>query len=162
MRRYSSMLRFCRSSEIPALLRRRPELVPAAVEELLRLEDPFLAIGRSVRDDTELGDHRITGEKVLISWASANRDEGRVPRPRRLPPRPGAQPPHRVRRRPPPVRGARTWPDSTCASRARDRRARRPHVAGTEDTLPFHTAFNWSPLALPLGFTPGQPAGQMR
>ncbi|HET6949705.1 MAG TPA: cytochrome P450 [Acidimicrobiales bacterium] len=155
------MLRFVREPEIPALLRDRPELVPAAVEELLRLEDPFLAIGRTVRHDTEIDGHPIrAGEKVLISWASANRDEDEFPD-----------------------------PDAFDLDRARNRHiafGAGPHrCAGSnlarlnlrvavhelvqrldgiellapEDSLPFHTAFNRSPLALPIAFSPGPRTG---
>lgn len=70
------MVRLCQHPEIPALLRRQPELLPEAVEELLRLDAPFVFIARTATRDTELGGRRIKkGERVLISWASANRDE---------------------------------------------------------------------------------------
>jgi cytochrome P450 len=70
------MLRFTREPELPELLRRQPEAIPAAVEELLRLEGPFIAIARTAMADTEVGGQRIReGDKVLIYWASANRDE---------------------------------------------------------------------------------------
>jgi cytochrome P450 len=71
------MIRFCREPEIPALLRAQPELIPDAVEELLRLDGPFVFIGRTAMCDTEVGGQTIKeGEKILISWISANRDEG--------------------------------------------------------------------------------------
>jgi cytochrome P450 len=70
------MIRFCHEPEIPELLRRRPERIPDAVEELLRLEPPFIAIARTAMADTEIGGRHIReGDKVLIYWASANRDE---------------------------------------------------------------------------------------
>jgi cytochrome P450 len=70
------MIRFCHEPEIPELLRRRPDRIPDAVEELLRLEPPFIAIARTAMADTELGGRQIRkGDKVLIYWASANRDE---------------------------------------------------------------------------------------
>jgi cytochrome P450 len=70
-----SVLRFCAQPEIPAQLREQPELVPAAVEELLRLDTSFPGIGRTVRHDTELaGQPMAAGDKVYVSWASANRD----------------------------------------------------------------------------------------
>jgi cytochrome P450 len=70
------VIRFAHEPEIPALLRREPEAIPSAVEELLRLEPPFIAIARTAMADTEIGGHQIKeGEKVLIYWASANRDE---------------------------------------------------------------------------------------
>jgi cytochrome P450 len=69
------MIRFTREPEIPELLRCRPDLLPGAIEELLRLEPPFIAIGRTAMCDTEVGGQRIEqGEKVVIYWASANRD----------------------------------------------------------------------------------------
>jgi cytochrome P450 len=68
--------RFSREPQIPQLLRERPELIPAAVEELLRLDPPFVSIGRTVTQDVTIGDKELhEGEMVLISWASANRDE---------------------------------------------------------------------------------------
>jgi cytochrome P450 len=71
------MVRFCREPEIPALLRARPELIPDAVEELLRLDGPFVFIGRTAMADAEVGGQKIAaGDRVLISWVGANRDEG--------------------------------------------------------------------------------------
>lgn len=76
------VLRFCRELAIPERLRAEPELLPAAVEELLRLHPPFVAVARTVTEDTELGGCSIrAGQRVLISWASANRDEGEFDRP---------------------------------------------------------------------------------
>lgn len=69
------VIRFAREPAIPALLRERPELIPDAVEELLRLEPPFIAIARTATCDTEVGGREIReGDKVLIYWAAANRD----------------------------------------------------------------------------------------
>lgn len=61
-----------------ALLRQRPDLVPSAVEELLRLIN--LAAGTSLAwvatEDVELGGVRIrAGDAVMASAAAANRDE---------------------------------------------------------------------------------------
>ena len=50
--------------------------MPEAAEELLRLDSPFVFIARTATRDTELGGRRIAkGDKVLVSWASANRDD---------------------------------------------------------------------------------------
>ncbi|HZM31531.1 MAG TPA: cytochrome P450 [Acidimicrobiales bacterium] len=77
-----AMQRFCEHPEIPDLLRARPELIPDAVEELLRLDGSFIAIGRTARHDTTLGDREVkAGERVIIYWASANRDEAEFPEP---------------------------------------------------------------------------------
>lgn len=74
------MLRFCRQPEIPAMLREQPDLLPQAMEELLRLDGPFVQITRTAMHDTEIDGHRIKqGEKVIIYWASANRDEDEFP-----------------------------------------------------------------------------------
>jgi cytochrome P450 len=67
--------RFCAEPEIPAMLRERPELIPGAIQELLRLEASFVSVGRTAVRDAELGGRPVrTGDKVLIHWASANRD----------------------------------------------------------------------------------------
>jgi cytochrome P450 len=72
----AAMMRFCEHPEIPALLRERPELIPHAVEELLRLDGSFICIGRTARHDTEIDGHQVkAGERVIMYWASANRDE---------------------------------------------------------------------------------------
>lgn len=74
--------RFCKQPEIPALLRERPELIPKAVEELLRLDTPFLAVARTAMCDADVSGQQIkAGDKVLMYWASAGRDEHEFPRP---------------------------------------------------------------------------------
>ena len=71
------MTRFCRQPEIPAYLRAHPERLNDAVEELVRLDSSFIFIGRTAMRDVEVAGQTIKeGEPVLISWASANRDEG--------------------------------------------------------------------------------------
>jgi cytochrome P450 len=76
----SMMIRFCRDPSIPDLLRSQPVSIPAAVEELLRLDGPFIAITRTATCDAEIGGQAIKkGEKVIIYWASANRDESEFP-----------------------------------------------------------------------------------
>ncbi len=70
------MLRFCATPALADRLRRHRELIPAAVEELLRLDPPFICVARTATRDTELGGRRIAaGQRVLVYWASANRDE---------------------------------------------------------------------------------------
>jgi cytochrome P450 len=52
------------------------------VEELLRLDGPFVAIARTATRDTEIGGHPVKeGEKVIIYWASADRDGAEFPDP---------------------------------------------------------------------------------
>ncbi|WP_027946836.1 cytochrome P450 [Amycolatopsis taiwanensis] len=68
--------------DLRARLSAHPELVPAAVDELLRYEAPVQGFARFVRADTEIGGERIRrGEKVLLAWASANRDPEAFPDP---------------------------------------------------------------------------------
>ncbi|CAO5154349.1 Cytochrome P450 [Frankia sp. AiPs1] len=70
-----AMQRFCAHPEIPAALRKRPELIPNAVEELLRMDGSFICIGRTARHDAEVAGHQIkAGEQVMVYWAGANRD----------------------------------------------------------------------------------------
>src|SRR5262249_32730258 len=73
---------FCNEPDVFESLRARPERIADAVEELLRLDGPFIAIARTAMRDTEIGGQPIAaGEKVLIYWASANRDQREVPCP---------------------------------------------------------------------------------
>ena len=53
-----------------------PELLPAAVEEFLRIESPVQGLARTVTEDVEMhGEVMRAGDKVLLLWGSANRDE---------------------------------------------------------------------------------------
>ncbi|MGK5547160.1 cytochrome P450 [Streptomyces sp. URMC 127] len=68
-----------------ALLRSRPELVPPAVEEMLRYWSPVVHFRRTAARDTELGGQLIRrGEKVAVFHPSANRDERVFPDPDRF------------------------------------------------------------------------------
>ncbi len=58
-----------------ALLRSRPELMPSAVEEMLRWVSPIKNMARTVVADTEFrGQQLRAGEKVILLYSSANRD----------------------------------------------------------------------------------------
>jgi cytochrome P450 len=77
-----AMVRLCRDRELQRALRDNPRLIPAAVEESLRLDPSFVSVGRTAVKDAELAGHAISrGDKVLIHWASANRDGGEFPGP---------------------------------------------------------------------------------
>jgi cytochrome P450 len=66
-------------------LRADPALVPAFVEEVLRLEPPFRHHMRWTPKATTLGGVAIpAGATVLLLWAAANRDPGRFDRPDEL------------------------------------------------------------------------------
>jgi cytochrome P450 len=70
------MARLCREPEIAERLRRQPEVLPAAVEELLRLDSSLVLMARTATRDAEVGGRTVkNGDKVVISWVSANRDE---------------------------------------------------------------------------------------
>jgi cytochrome P450 len=57
-------------------LRADPGLMPAAVEEMLRWWTPVMTFRRTAAADCELGGQRVhAGDKVVVSFASANRDE---------------------------------------------------------------------------------------
>lgn len=56
-------------------LRAQPDLIPAFLEEVLRVESPFRHHLRSVPRDTRLGGVAIpAGATVLLFWAAGNRD----------------------------------------------------------------------------------------
>lgn len=56
-------------------LRSHPELMPGAVEEMLRCFTPQPGLARVATRDTEVGGQPIReGERVFMCWASANRD----------------------------------------------------------------------------------------
>jgi cytochrome P450 len=155
-----AMLRFCDQPEIPALLQSQPDLVPAAVEELLRLDGPFIAIARTATRDVEIGGQRIApGDKVIIYWAAADRDAAEFRHPdtfaldrrhnRHLAFGAG---PHRcagsnlARMN---MRIALT----EIVARLRDLKLR----DGTH--IHYHTTFTRAPLAVPITFTPGRQIG---
>jgi cytochrome P450 len=57
-------------------LRADPGLMPAAAEEMLRWWTPVMTFRRTATADCELGGQPIrAGDKVVVSFASANRDE---------------------------------------------------------------------------------------
>ena len=68
-----------------ALLREQPELIPSAVEELLRYDAPVQLDARIARRDLELGGVAVKeGTLVTLAIGSANRDPERFNEPDRL------------------------------------------------------------------------------
>jgi len=58
------------------LLKDEPELMPNAINEVVRYEPPLRAFARCVGQRTEIGGVTMTpGDRVLVMYASANRDE---------------------------------------------------------------------------------------
>jgi len=67
---------------LQAHLRENTELVPAFIEEALRLESPFRFLLRSVPRTTSLGGVKVPeGSTVLLFWGAANRDSEVFERP---------------------------------------------------------------------------------
>ena len=151
------MIRFAHQPEIPALLRERPEIIPAAVEELLRLEPAFVAIARTATCDTEIGGHAIKqGEKVLISWASANRDEAEFPSAETFDPNRSTNRhlafgagPHRC------AGSNLARLNLRVALEELVRRLDDVQLQEGAEPIPFHSALNRAPLTVPITFTPG-------
>ena len=57
-------------------LRDQPELISNFVEEILRLESPFMGHFRQTKKDLEIAGTTIpSGSRIMLMWASANRDE---------------------------------------------------------------------------------------
>lgn len=66
-------------------LKSDPDLVPAAVQEVVRIEAPLRAFTRIAISDTEIaGTHIPAGARLLVMYASANRDERVFPDPDRF------------------------------------------------------------------------------
>jgi cholest-4-en-3-one 26-monooxygenase len=62
-----------------------PTLLPSAIEEMLRWVSPVIHFRRTARADTELGGQPIrAGDKVVMWYSSANRDESHFPEPDRF------------------------------------------------------------------------------
>ena len=63
----------------PALqeqLRKEPELLPTAIDEILRIHAPLIANRRMTTRSVEVGGQPLrAGEQISLLWASANRDE---------------------------------------------------------------------------------------
>jgi cytochrome P450 len=71
----NGMLALLRHPEQMQLLRQQPDLMPAAIEELLRYDNPVQTDIRTVIEDVELdGKHLRKGQGVLLLIGSANRD----------------------------------------------------------------------------------------
>ncbi|HXW77766.1 MAG TPA: cytochrome P450, partial [Candidatus Eremiobacteraceae bacterium] len=81
----NGLLTLLRNPEQLARLRAEPEIMPAAVEELLRYESPSQHTGRLAPSDVVLGGKQIRKRQAVIAvMAAANRDPERFPDPDRL------------------------------------------------------------------------------
>jgi cytochrome P450 family 109 len=74
----NSIRYFTEDSEMQDRLRDNLDLVPGAVEEVLRYYPPIVAIGRVATQDVEVSGQLITKGSQVVSWVgSANRDEAK-------------------------------------------------------------------------------------
>jgi len=74
------MLELIAHPEQRARLRADPSLLPAAIEEMLRWTTPVVHFRRTATRDTELHGQKIAaGDKVVVFYGSANRDETAFP-----------------------------------------------------------------------------------
>ena len=68
-------------------LRAEPQLLPSAIEEMLRRHPPVLTFRRTATRELVLGGRHIAaGDKVVVYHVSANHDERRFPEPYRFDP----------------------------------------------------------------------------
>ncbi|MGW1077316.1 cytochrome P450 family protein [Streptomyces sp. NPDC002537] len=79
----TALVSLFRHPEAMERLRAEPALLPAAVEELLRLDSAFeLTTWRFLAEDAELHGMRVpAGDSVIVSLCAANRDPERFPDP---------------------------------------------------------------------------------
>ena len=69
-------LRLLENPDQLQVLKDDPALLPTAIEELLRITTPVIQFTRTPVTDVELGGRHISaGERVMMVYASANRDE---------------------------------------------------------------------------------------
>jgi cytochrome P450 len=62
--------------EVQRELRGDPTDLTPAIDEMLRIDDPFLANRRLTTRAVRVGDHELpAGTRVYLNWTSANRDE---------------------------------------------------------------------------------------
>ncbi|HXK01440.1 MAG TPA: cytochrome P450 [Verrucomicrobiae bacterium] len=81
----NAWLALLRNPEQMQMLRDSPELMPAAIEELLRFAGPARAQLRRATEDLEFCGAQIkSGDRVALMLASANRDPDQFPDPDRL------------------------------------------------------------------------------
>jgi cytochrome P450 len=148
--------RFCAQPEIPALLRATPERIPDAVEELLRIDSPFISIARTAVRDGKIGDQTISnGDKVVLYWASANRDTAEFATPDDF--RLGREHNRHFAFGVGPHRCAGSNLARLNLRIGLEESLRRLHDIRLQDgaDIHFHSTTTRSPLTLPITFTPG-------
>ncbi len=62
--------------ELQQRIRQEPALIPAAIDEILRVDGPLVANRRTAAKSVEIGDRAIQeGDKLTLMWIAADRDE---------------------------------------------------------------------------------------
>jgi pimeloyl-[acyl-carrier protein] synthase len=78
----NGVLALLRAPDQLELLRRRPELVAGAVDELLRFDSPVQMTQRVAIEDVEVGGDRVrAGDEIALVLGAANRDPSVFPEP---------------------------------------------------------------------------------
>lgn len=78
----NALLTFAQQPELWRRLRLHPELVPQAIEEVLRFRSPVQSMFRHTKQAVAIGDQTLPAEAPVIAWiGSANRDEHQFPHP---------------------------------------------------------------------------------
>jgi cytochrome P450 family 109 len=81
----NAMLCFDENPVAVDLLQKRPELLPQAIEEILRYRAPAVMVGRYTTRDIELSGQQIQSGQLIIGWtASANFDPAQFAQPQRF------------------------------------------------------------------------------
>jgi cytochrome P450 len=81
----NAVLHLARDPELQQRLREDPGLLPGAVEELLRVDDPLVANRRTTTREVRVGERTIpAGEPVTLMWTAANRDPEAFDRPEQV------------------------------------------------------------------------------
>jgi cytochrome P450 len=81
----NSVVTFQENRDAVAEVRADPQLLPAAIEEVLRVRTPFPRLARITTAETEVAGVRIPAGQVVLPWlTAANRDERVFPEPHRF------------------------------------------------------------------------------
>ncbi|MCA9771722.1 MAG: cytochrome P450, partial [Myxococcales bacterium] len=81
----SALWILARDPALQSELRGDPAKIPVFLEEVLRLESPFQGHFRVAREDAELGGAKLrAGDRLMVLWASGNRDERQFEDPDRV------------------------------------------------------------------------------
>jgi cytochrome P450 len=63
-------------ADVQRELRQQPDGLATAIDEMLRIDDPFLVNRRVTTRAVRIGEHELAaGTRVYLNWTSANRDE---------------------------------------------------------------------------------------